>query len=286
MPSAGELLRSERLQRNRTLADISSKTCITTRYLEAIEANDTKILPGDFFHRSFIRQYASALGLEEPVTKRILDAVEPAPDVDPIPAFSVPLQIADVEQRSKPLAYVPTRVAVVLFFVVLLGCSGLYALWSRAHESADLVQAETTTPPPPVISTETPAKAPEQAPPPASTAAENPGTPTDPAPVAPVAEATAASTTDPGKISVDLSATETTWISLSSAGRTVFAGILDASQTKNFAVDDNARLLTGNAAGLDVRMNGRPIGPLGSRGQVRVVLFTPDNYQILSPRGM
>ena len=78
------------LQRKRALADIASETCISTRYLEAIEADDTKILPGDFFYRSFIRQYASALGLDESATKRILEAVEPAPEIDPIPAFSAP----------------------------------------------------------------------------------------------------------------------------------------------------------------------------------------------------
>src|SRR4051794_5956278 len=111
MPSAGALLRNQRLQRDRSLSDIAAATCISTRYLEAIEADNTKILPGDFFHRSFIRQYASALGLDEPATKQILDAVEPAPEIDPIPIMSLPHQIAEVEQRSKPLAKIPTRVA-------------------------------------------------------------------------------------------------------------------------------------------------------------------------------
>jgi hypothetical protein len=39
----------------------------------------------------------------------------------------------------------------------------------------------------------------------------------------------------------------------------------------------------GNAGGLEVRWNGKPIGPIGPRGQVRVVLFTPENFQILEP---
>jgi hypothetical protein len=39
----------------------------------------------------------------------------------------------------------------------------------------------------------------------------------------------------------------------------------------------------GNAGGLDVRWNGKAIGPIGPRGQVRVVLFTPENFQILAP---
>ena len=137
MPSAGELLRCERLKRNRSLSEIASETCISTRYLAAIEEDNPAILPGDFFHRSFIRQYASILGLAEADTRRILDAVGPPADIDPIPAFSIPQQIAEVEQASRPLAHVPTRVAAMLLFVVMVGCSGLFALWNRAQEAAD-----------------------------------------------------------------------------------------------------------------------------------------------------
>jgi len=89
-----------------------------------------------------------------------------------------------------------------------------------------------------------------------------------------------------GRLSVGLSATERTWVSLSSDGKTVFSGVLDASQTKNIEGVENAKLTTGNAAGLDVRWNGKSIGPLGTHGQVRVVVFTPENFQILSPRKM
>src|SRR6476620_11039943 len=140
MPSAGELIRIERVKRNRVLSEIATETCICTRYLEAIEADNPKILPGHFFHRSFIRQYAAALGLEESLTQRILDAVEPVPEIDPVPALSLPLQIAHVEMQQKPLARIPTRVAAALLVVVLAGCSGLYALWHRAEEKADLMQ--------------------------------------------------------------------------------------------------------------------------------------------------
>jgi cytoskeleton protein RodZ len=280
MPSAGELIRIERVKRNRILSEIATETCICTRYLEAIEADNPKILPGHFFHRSFIRQYAAALRLEESLTQRILDAVEPVPEMDPMPALSLPLQIAHVEMQQKPLARVPTRVAAALLVVVLAGCSGLYALWHRAEEKADLMQVaqaassdtpDVTTPLIPAMPS--PATAPGNAAP-QSTSGE-PQHPT-----------IAAAESDPGKISVDLSATEKTWVSLSSAGHMIFSGVLDPSQTKNFALGESARLLTGNAAGLDVRMNGRPLGPLGSRGQVRVVVFNQDNYQILSPHKM
>jgi len=262
MPSAGELIRSERVKRNRNLSEIAAETRISRRYLEAIESDNPKLLPGNFYHRSFLRQYAAALGLEEALTKQILDAVEPVPEVDPVPALSLPLQIAHVEMQRKPLARIPTRVAATLLVLVLAGCSGLYAIWHRAEERADLMEMAQPASPEPT-----------SAMPPAPPAGQTAPAEADPEPTA-------------SRLSVDLAATEKTWVSLSSAGRMVFSGVLDPSQTKNFALGESARLLTRNAAGLDVRMNGRPLGPLGSRGQVRVVVFNQDNYQILSPHKM
>ena len=34
-------------------------------------------------------------------------------------------------------------------------------------------------------------------------------------------------------------------------------------------------MLVGNAGGVEISLNGKPIGPIGPRGQVRVVEFTP-----------
>ena len=44
-----------------------------------------------------------------------------------------------------------------------------------------------------------------------------------------------------------------------------------------------AKMRVGNAAGIEVRLNGKLLGPLGHRGQVLVVVFTGDNFQIMSP---
>lgn len=268
MPSAGEVLRSERIKRGRTLPDLAKETCITSRYLTAIEDDDAKTLPGHFFHRNFVRQYAAALGLEDSEISRILALIAPAPEIDPLPALSLPAQIAEVEHQSKPLARISARVAAALLFIVVIGCSGLYALWNRAQESADRATEASQV----------------------STVSEPTATAVVDAPKAPDIVENARIEQPPshetGQINVNLAATEKTWVSVSSAGRTVFAGVLNASQTKDFALNDDGKLLTSNAAGLDVRMNGRPIGPLGHRGQVKVVLFRQDQYEILSPRKM
>jgi hypothetical protein len=85
------------------------------------------------------------------------------------------------------------------------------------------------------------------------------------------------------KVLLDLMAHEATWLSVSSDGKPVFSGILQAHQTKSVGGREFAQMRVGNAAGIEVRLNGRLLAPLGARGQVLMVLFTPGNFQILSP---
>ena len=63
--SFGEQLRLAREARGISLREISEQTRISTRYLEAIEANDYKRLPGGIFNRSFIKAYARHIGFDE-----------------------------------------------------------------------------------------------------------------------------------------------------------------------------------------------------------------------------
>src|SRR5258708_17668840 len=61
----GEKLRLEREAHGIDLRDISEQTRISMRYLEAIESDDYRRLPGGIFNRSFIRAYAKFVGFDE-----------------------------------------------------------------------------------------------------------------------------------------------------------------------------------------------------------------------------
>jgi len=63
--SIGEKLRLAREARGIALREISEQTRISIRYLEAIESDDYKRLPGGIFNRSFIRAYAKFVGVDE-----------------------------------------------------------------------------------------------------------------------------------------------------------------------------------------------------------------------------
>jgi cytoskeletal protein RodZ len=61
----GEQLRLTREERGIPLREISDETRISIHYLEAIESNDYKRLPGGIFNRSFVKAYARCVGYDE-----------------------------------------------------------------------------------------------------------------------------------------------------------------------------------------------------------------------------
>lgn len=60
----GKRLEEARKQKNMTLDELQTITKIQKRYLQALEAGNYDILPGKFYARAFIKQYAEAVGLD------------------------------------------------------------------------------------------------------------------------------------------------------------------------------------------------------------------------------
>src|SRR6185503_16318584 len=96
MKTVGEKLRQERLRQGLELTLIADKLCIGSRYLKAIESGDWKNLPGGFFTRSFVRQYAQALGLDPVQFDQDLNDVAPAEPVMPVLEESPTARAIDV----------------------------------------------------------------------------------------------------------------------------------------------------------------------------------------------
>jgi cytoskeleton protein RodZ len=93
LPSFGETLRRERELRGIDLRDVAEATKISVRFLRALEADRTEVLPGGLFPRAFVRQYASYLGLDPERTVaeflfassgQVVEA-SPAPSAPPAP---------------------------------------------------------------------------------------------------------------------------------------------------------------------------------------------------------
>jgi hypothetical protein len=102
--------------------------------------------------------------------------------------------------------------------------------------------------------------------------------------VKPSAQSASAAQPAPGQPLVEISATEPAWVQVSSEGKTVFTGTLEPNQSQQIPTAATATLRTGNAGGVEVRWNGKSVGPLGPKGQIRVVRFTSEGAEILTAK--
>ncbi|WP_026570299.1 helix-turn-helix domain-containing protein [Sediminibacillus terrae] len=63
----GERLKEAREAKNLSLEEIQQMTKIQTRYLQAIEKGNFSVMPGNFYVRAFIKEYATAVDLDPDV---------------------------------------------------------------------------------------------------------------------------------------------------------------------------------------------------------------------------
>ncbi len=142
MKSVGEMLRRERIESGIDLATLSSRTRISERYLEAIESGTTGELPGGFFYRSFVRQYATALGMDcdgiETELERVRKADEPVLTAA-LEELKFPLKTPDAIVTEENRRYLGTgrlSTYLVMLVAVLAGCSAFYVWWRNLETAS------------------------------------------------------------------------------------------------------------------------------------------------------
>src|SRR5699024_9511689 len=72
----GQLLKEEREGQGLSLDDIQEMTKIQKRYLQAIEDNNFSNLPGRFYARAFIKEYAIVLNMDHTILLSNFDQAE------------------------------------------------------------------------------------------------------------------------------------------------------------------------------------------------------------------
>ena len=84
MPSAGEILRTQRTSHGLEVGEIAGALCITSTYVSAIEDDEFGKLPGVFFYKSFVKQYAALVGVDHDILRPGVDALV-TPEEPPAP---------------------------------------------------------------------------------------------------------------------------------------------------------------------------------------------------------
>ena len=266
-----EVLQRARLDQGIDLATVAARTKINAKYLQAIEAGDRKSLPGGFFYKSFVHQYSKFLGVDTSAFDAEIDRVLSADAPLPLPSVARRTAVK-VSFRSWSTKKYLSYAALVL---ILVACSGIDGWFHGRAVATEKIESRA-----PIVENNTRRRAPSSASGRVSLASVSQvaAGPAAAVPVTPAARQDEPAASTGSRVELDLTATEETWLSVSSDGTPVFSGLLEANQTKTIEGKEFARLRVGNAAGLEVRLNGKPLGPLGARGQVRDLVFTSDEF--------
>ena len=249
MGTFGQALRDAREDLGVSLADAERETRINRRYLEALEAEDDSAMPPAVYTRGFIRTYAQYLGLDPDA---MLDAYGPQQAIaDNVSIRPIPAEINALALDLVPAGRRPggpdRRVAARR-----LPLGPVYFVPERTSIRSS--PSPTSRAPTPVISAaRTPSPSPATGPAIPSLAGPSPS------PAAPVVP-------ERGLV-VDARVVDRTWMEVWVDGRSVMAETVQSGFTRSFTAEQQVRMRVGNAAGVQVVVNGTTQGPLGVRGQ-------------------
>ncbi|WP_088041159.1 RodZ domain-containing protein [Bacillus sp. EAC] len=143
MTELGKILREAREAKNLSIDDVQELTKIQKRYLEAIESGNYDILPGQFYVRAFIRQYAETVGVD--VSSLLIEkpAVEESSESSAIPDEvkheEIPSRATKLKEplgvnvkSSRIMDYLPK----ILIAILIIGiCIAIYMMFPSKNKT-------------------------------------------------------------------------------------------------------------------------------------------------------
>ncbi|MGI6092333.1 MAG: helix-turn-helix domain-containing protein [Veillonellaceae bacterium] len=243
MPTVGEILRSEREKKGLSIKDIEKATSIRVLYLEAIEADNYNVIPGEVYLKGFIRNYANCLKLDSQsvinlyhqskasATSEAESANESKSDQ---PSSGRQADGTDSQNGKKSKLIVVGAAAIILIGSLL---------WAIGNRNTVPQQAPDPKPAPmaPVVPSQ-------------------PAVPNPPITDKPAAQAK--------PIIVNAKYTDSCWTLVIADGKEIYEGIPKIGDTLTWEAQDNLSVQFGNARGVEITHNGQYLGKLGGKGEV------------------
>jgi cytoskeletal protein RodZ len=266
--SLGSCLRELRAQRGVSLDEVARATRIAVRYLTALEADDLGSLPPPAFTRGFIRAYCQVL--QSPPEEALLLYHRQTGTPVPIPAGAE--RRLDLEARSRGTVLLSFVLLVVLGLALVAVTLVLQSGRQPGGERQPRQAAEPSSAPSPT--------APVLDVPPAAAPAPEPRRPqpaaasqSSAAPVAPDVTPQSGPAEPPYRLVARVS--EPTWVRVRMDEGRSTEETIPAGEVREWVSTTPFVLTVGNAGGITLELNGRPLPPLGARGAVISRLVVP-----------
>ena len=251
MAGEGQMLRAARKEKEWSYMETEDTTKIRVRYIQALEEEDYKVLPGTTYVKGYLRTYAKQLGLNP---DEIIALYNDSVMLEAEPVLESPQKV-----KARPLWIRPVIIGCMAMLAIVLVIA-MANLYQPGKKVADSSYSPSALPSAPKAEAVTPAPS---------------------SPVVPDQDKVVAATQD--GLTAKLVFTAPCWIEVRVDGKPSFQGEFKAGTSKDVKGTSKIELVSvGNAGGLSVNLNGEALPSLGKAGEVRRnVVFTKDDLNKL-----
>ncbi len=264
MPSLGEEFRAAREARNLSVSDVSARIHIRSVYLQSLEDEEWTAIAAPVYVRGFIRTYARFLGIDPEHAVATYNAA-----VGELPGAYIPPPLREFAPRRRPSPWLWLLGAVAVALIVLVAYDYFQFQTGGAggvNDSALATSSPAMAGSP--VEAATPAAGGSPAAHPSAVVVEPlGGSSAVPAPSASGGgtPTTAAATRQAHTLVISTIAP--TWVRIVVDGNAQVLGILQPGTHRTYH-GNKVTLRVGNAGGIEVSVDGRSIGKLGTSGEV------------------
>ncbi len=284
MESSGARLKRVRLEKGISLDEAHKKTKIHLNVLRAIE-EDSLINFSPVYIKGFLKIYCKFLGVNpQDYAADSKQAAHAAADSlagdkkekTPKPQLLKPKR-APVKIDIKPVIAIIKPLAIpILILVVIVGLFKLGKAFSSRMPTKPHKIHKVAAPPAPKPVLKQSAKL-EKKPEPVKAQPQAKA-----ATVLPAPGNTSAAVSSSSGITLNIRPKENCWMQLKVDGKILFKGTLKKGRSESWQAKEKMELVLGNAGVVELELNGKPIMPLGRKGQaVKNIVITKDGLNIL-----
>lgn len=247
MASIGESLKNKRLEKKLSLEEISKRTKVQKKVLEALEQDKAEEMLGPVYAKSFLKKYSLFLGLK---TSSVLDKTSAAKSSAPFI-----LDIASQKRKDKDwqkiisLAKNIVLISVIIIITVVASARMVRLVYTKATTSSKAKVEKSTK---------------SSA---ASGVTEKKATPPH----------TSSAKVTPSRLL--LKTKRDVWAQIKVDQHIAFEGILKKASQEEWAFKKEMRLWVGNGAFVELTLNGKYYGSPG-RGVIKNIIVTENGIKV------
>jgi len=273
----GKYLKNQRESKKISLREVSKNTRVREHILRAIEENQTDLLPPATYVKGFLLAYAKYLRLDpNDVLLRYERALKGEPTAPPSPQFVRPEQKASPTPPSKPKQKILWNTKQIWVVVAVIVASFVIFFFFSPYSSKPPMEPlpEKSVKGQPAVAPSPPAAA-------TTRVSEEKPVVEEKKSLAPSLPAIATTFVKEKKpLSLQLKAAEETWVSLQVDDQSEKEMTFKPGDGIFVRATNRIRMKLGNAGGVDLILNGKPLGKFGKSGEVVTLVFTPQGVEV------